>query len=83
MSEKQKTVKMNKRLLNAKMEKKFQIAFASVTVGFIVLAGIGLLNMFMLAKSGGISLFSPFYRLFGVLLLLLVLCQMVCVIILL
>lgn len=72
MSKEQKTVKMNKRLLNAKMEKKFQIAFTSVTIGFIVLASIGLLNMFLLARSGGISLFSPFYRLFGVLLLLVV-----------
>jgi len=69
MDKKQKTVKVNKRLLNAKMEQKFTIAFTSVTVGFIVVAVVALLNMFILAKSGGISLFWPFYRLFGVLLL--------------
>ncbi len=69
MGKKQKTVKMNKRLLNAKMEQKFSIAFIAVVVGFILVAGIGLLNMYMLAKSGGFSLFWPFYRLFGLLLL--------------
>ena len=65
MGKKQETVKMNKRLLNAKMEQKFNIAFVAVVVGFILVAAIGLLNMHMLAKSGGFSLFWPFYRLFG------------------
>ncbi len=65
----EKKVKMNSKLLNAKMEKKFSIAFASVTIGSIVIAAIALLNMVMLARSGGFNLFWPFYRLFGVLLL--------------
>lgn len=72
MSKGQKTVKMNKRLLNAKMEKKFQISFRSVFTGYIKVAIVGLLNMILLAKSGGFSLFSPFYRLFGLLLLVIV-----------
>ena len=65
----EKKVKVNDRLLNAKMEKKFSIAFASVTIGSIVIAAVAFLNMAMLAKSGGFNLFWPFYRLFGVLLL--------------
>ncbi|MBE5866980.1 MAG: methyl-accepting chemotaxis protein [Lachnospiraceae bacterium] len=67
----EKKVKMNQKLLNAKMEKKFSIAFASVTIGSIVIAAVAFLNMAMLAKSGGFNLFWPFYRLFGVLLLIL------------
>ena len=67
----EKKVKMNSKLLNAKMEKKFSIAFTSVIVGSIVIAAIAFLNMAMLAKSGGFNLFWPFYRLFGVLLLIL------------
>lgn len=69
MGKEKKKVKMNKKLLNARMEKKFRIAFTSVTIGFVVVASIALLNMVMLARSGGFNLFWPFYRLFGVLLL--------------
>ncbi len=65
----EKKVRMNNKLLNAKMEKKFSIAFASVTIGSIVIAAVAFLNMAMLAKSGGFNMFWPFYRLFGVLLL--------------
>lgn len=67
----EKKVKVNNRLLNAKMEKKFSIAFTSVIIGSIVIAAVAFLNMAMLAKSGGFNLFWPFYRLFGVLLLIL------------
>ena len=61
--------KVNRKLLNAKMEKKFKIAFHSVIIGSIGIAVVALLNMILLAQSGGFNLLWPFYRLFGVLLL--------------
>ena len=71
MSEKQKKVKENKRLLNANMEQKFKISFKSVIIGFIVVAVLALLNIVLIAKAGGVSLFSTPSRCVGLVLLVL------------
>lgn len=51
MSEKQKTVKMNKNLLNEKMEKKFKKAFTAINVGIIAVGVIGILALVMMNTS--------------------------------
>ena len=62
--------KMNKRLHDAKMKEKFRLSFQAVNIGMAVVAVIAIANLFLLAKAGGISIFSSFSRIVGFLLLL-------------
>jgi len=62
--------KMNKRLHDAKMKEKFRLSFQAVNIGMTVVAVIAIANLFLLAKAGGISIFSSFSRIVGFLLLL-------------
>lgn len=72
MSEKQKKVRENKRLLNANMEQKFKLSFRSVIIGSIVVAVLTVLNILMYASAAGVSVFSTPLRTIGVVLLVLV-----------
>jgi len=65
MSKTQKNVKMNKKLLNAKMDKKFSLSFKAIYVGYIFVVLLAFANIFMLAKSGKISIFSSPSRIVG------------------
>ena len=67
---KQKKVKQNKKMLNAKIAKKFGISFTSITYGLFAVVLLALLNMFMFARAAGIGLFSSFSRAVGVILFL-------------
>ena len=58
MDKKQNDVKVNKRLLNANMAEKFRISFQSVNIGMAVVAVIAIVNIFLIAKAGGISVFG-------------------------
>ena len=68
MSKQQKKVKQNKKLLNANIAKKFGIAFTAITYGFIATIVLAVVNMFLIARAGGIGLFSSFSRAAGVIL---------------
>ena len=70
MSKKQKTNGAAKKLLNLNMEKKFKTCFRVMMIGFIVVAVLALANIALLAKSGNLSIFTYFPRLFGIVLLL-------------
>ena len=59
--------KTNKKLLNATIAKKFGIAFTTITYGIIATVVLAVADMFLIAKSGGVSLFSSPARIFGVL----------------
>lgn len=48
MAKKQKKAKMNPRLLNAKMDKKFKKSFMYVNVGFLITTGIAIVNVVLL-----------------------------------
>ncbi len=69
MSEEQKNVKMNKRLLEAKMEDKFKISFKAIIIGFVVVTFFAMLNIIIYADIAGVGLFSTFSRSVGILLL--------------
>ena len=56
------------KLLNANIAKKFGISFTSITIGLIITVLLALANMFLLAKAGGISIFTSFSRSVGVIL---------------
>ena len=71
MSKQQKTVKQNKKLLNANIAKKFGIAFTSITYGMIFTVILAVADMFLIAKSAG-GLFSAPARIFGLVLYLVV-----------
>lgn len=72
MSKQQKKVTQNKKLLNANIAKKFGISFTAITYGIIVTVILAVVNMFLIAKAGGIGLFSSFSRAFGVILYIIV-----------
>ncbi|MBP3609414.1 MAG: hypothetical protein J6J42_03645 [Lachnospiraceae bacterium] len=61
-------MKQNQKLLNANIAKKFSIAFTSITIGILATVVLALVNMLLLARAGGISIFSSFSRSVGVLL---------------
>ncbi|MBQ8039997.1 MAG: methyl-accepting chemotaxis protein, partial [Lachnospiraceae bacterium] len=60
--------KQNKKLLNANIAKKFGIAFTAITYGIIATVILAVVNMFLIARAGGIGLFSSFSRAAGVIL---------------
>ena len=60
--------KQNKKLLNANIAKKFGIAFTAITYGIIATVILAVVNMFLIARAGGIGLFSSFSRATGVIL---------------
>ena len=64
--------KQNKKLLNAPISKKFGLAFTSITFGIIATIVLAIVNMFLIARAGGINLFGSFSRSIGVILYLLV-----------
>ena len=51
MSKEQKNVKLNKNLLNEKMEKKFKKAFTAINVGIIAIGVIGIVTLLMMNMS--------------------------------
>lgn len=61
-------MKQSKKLLNANIAKKFHLSFTSITIGIIVTVVLAFANMLLLARAGGISIFTSFSRSFGVLL---------------
>lgn len=60
--------KQNQKLLNANIAKKFGIAFTAITYGIIATIVLAVVNMFLIARAGGIGLFSSFSRAAGVIL---------------
>lgn len=48
MSKKIKSVKENPKLKNAKVEKKFQLSFTVLRVGYVVIAALGVANILLL-----------------------------------
>lgn len=70
MSKEQKDVKVNQRLLNAKIEDKFKISFKSVRIGFIIVSILAIANILLIAKAGGIGVFATPSRCLGFVLLL-------------
>ena len=64
--------RQNKKLLNASISKKFGLAFTSITFGIIATIVLAVVNMFLIARAGGINLFGSFSRSIGVILYLLV-----------
>jgi len=66
MSAQSKTVKQNKKLLNATIAKKFGISFTAITYGIIVTVVLAVADMFLIARSSGVGLFSAPARAFGV-----------------
>lgn len=69
MSKKQKNVRQNNKLLNARMEKKFQTSFQAIIIGFVVVAVIALANIALMARAGGIGIFSTPSRSIGLVLM--------------
>ena len=69
MSKEEKHAKMNKRLLNASMVKKFKISFRSVYIGLCFVVLFSVLNIMIYANHAGIGIFSSFSRAVGFLLL--------------
>lgn len=55
---KEKNIKMNKRLLDAKMEQKFKLSFSAVNVGFIVVSLIAVINIVLYANMAKVSVFA-------------------------
>lgn len=64
--------KQNKKLLNATIAKKLSIAFTTITYGMIATVILAIIDMFCIANSGGINLFSSPSRAIGVILYLVV-----------
>ena len=52
MSKKQKTSKLNPKLINAKMSKKFNKTFGYIIWGYIIVVLLAFLNMWLLARAG-------------------------------
>ena len=69
MSKEQKNAKMNKRLLNSRMEEKFKTSFNAIIIGFVVVAVLAMLNIIIYANIAGVGLFSTFSRAVGIILL--------------
>ena len=58
----------NQKLLNATIAKKFSTSFTSITIGILATVILAVLNMLLLARAGGIGIFSSFSRSVGLLL---------------
>ena len=69
MNEQQKNLKMNKSLLDVKIEKKFTKSFKSVIIGFIMVMVFATLNIMIYASKAGVGVFSSFSRSVGMILL--------------
>ena len=69
MSEKQKKEKKSVRMRNANMEQKFKLSFRAVYIGCVIITVVALLNIFLIARAGGVSVFSSFSRSVGLILL--------------
>ena len=70
MNEKQKNVRMNKNLLNAKMEQKFKKSFKAINIGFIVVTLIAISNIVMYAKLAEINVLTTHRGIIAIILLL-------------
>lgn len=70
MSKDERNVKMNKILLNARMEDKFKASFKAVIIGFVVVAVLAILNIIVYASFADGSLFSTVIRSVSLILLL-------------
>ena len=70
MGKKQKNNKAVQKLLNLTMEKKFKKSFNTMIIGFIVVALIAVTNVLLLARAGGINIFTSVSQLAGLILML-------------
>ena len=70
MGKVKKSMKVNKKLLNSKMEDKFKRSFRMIIIGFVVVTVLAMLNIMIYASIAGVGLFSTFSRAVGVVLLL-------------
>ena len=70
MGKKQKKNGINTKILNLKMAKKFQKSFQVMNIGFIIVALLAISNIVLLAKEGGVNIFSSVVCLVGISLLL-------------
>lgn len=66
---KDKKVKMNKNLLNLKVEDKIKTSFKAIIVGFVVVTVLAMANILIYAGIAGVGLFSTFSRGVGIVLL--------------
>ena len=57
------------KLVNANIEKKFKKSFTYIIVGYVLVALLAMLNIFMFARVAGVGIFSTFSRAVGILLL--------------
>ena len=69
MGKKQKNNKAVQKLLNLTMEKKFKKSFNTMIIGFIVVALIAVTNVLLLARAGGINIFTSVSQLVGLILM--------------
>jgi hypothetical protein len=69
MGKKQKNSKAVQKLLNLTMEKKFKKSFNTMIIGFIVVALIAVTNILLLARAGGINIFTSVSQLAGLILM--------------
>ena len=69
MGKKQKNNKAVQKLLNLTMEKKFKKSFNTMIIGFIVVALIAVTNILLLARAGGINIFTSVSQLVGLILM--------------
>ncbi len=69
MSKKQKEVRVNKRLHNVTIDKKFSLSFRAIIIGFIVVTVLALANILIYAKIANVEILTHIPRLVGLLLL--------------
>lgn len=70
MNKKQNNVKMNKKLLNAKMEEKFKTSFTAIYAGFFVVILIAVSNIVMYASMANVNILTSHRGIIALILLL-------------
>lgn len=70
MSQKQNDVKMNKRLLNVKMDQKFKESFSAIYIGFIIVTLLAFSNIVLFANMAGVNIFTTLRGIIAIVLLL-------------
>ena len=66
---KEKKIRENKKLLTMKMKKKFSTSFNVLIIGFVIVALLAMANIVLMAKAGGVGIFSTPSRSVGIVLM--------------
>lgn len=72
MDEKRKAPKMNKSLLNAKMDEKFKKSFVAIYVGFFLLTLVAVINIVLYASMAKVNVFTDVRGIVGMVILVLI-----------